>query len=202
MSTSSPVSIASSSSSAAAGGSVIDVNSLVSQLVDRHPRRAGRQHLEADAGGHDPDFRPRHAEGRLVDIPGLAVHNRYGVRIQCGNGDLVRCHGIHGHGRLGRDSPATTRSPSVSSPRRNSSSPSHSAAAARTPSAPVRCRSPSAAPASTSTSTAPTTRWRNSLRRSTRLPATLAWSPRSSPDRTAPTWYCRLPRPEPPTRSS
>src|ERR1700753_501870 len=33
MATTSPVSIASSSSSAAAGGSVIDVNSLVSQLV-------------------------------------------------------------------------------------------------------------------------------------------------------------------------
>ena len=61
MTSTSPVSIASNSSSAAAGGSVIDVNSLVSQLVAA--TRAGQGYWIQEP---NPDDDPRTSEGIYV----------------------------------------------------------------------------------------------------------------------------------------
>ena len=100
--TTAPVSIAGSSSAQAAGGSVINVSSLVSQLVaaTRAPQdaliAAQTQAVTTQISAH------RHAQRRAVDVPVIARRARYAERVQCADREQYRADGVHGDRELGR----------------------------------------------------------------------------------------------------
>jgi hypothetical protein len=100
----SPVSIAANSSAQAAGGSVIDVNSLVSQLVAsaRAPKDAViSQQTQAvttqiSALGT--------LKGRPINLPGLTERDRYSLGLQRRSREHQQQRGIHSNGELRCDS--------------------------------------------------------------------------------------------------